>query len=140
MPTNPTSGQLFGSSNTYTRPGQSYIALRAILGNDQWVKVNKEIQTDYKYGSITPEQVIAVYHKYLPNQSKGCHEQARRVLQAVVVHELLGLARRPATSRQITGPGLAGNDRFYDANGGCSDYGVDVPAHGRRDRPGDAGA
>ena len=75
VPTNPTSGQLFGSSNTYNRPGQSYIALRAILGNDQWVKVNKEIQTDYKYGSITPEQVIAVYHKYLPNQSKGCHNK-----------------------------------------------------------------
>ena len=75
VPTNPTSGQLFGNSNTYNRPGQSYIALRAILGNDQWVKVNKEIQTDYKYGSITPEQEIAVYHKYLPNQSIGCHNK-----------------------------------------------------------------
>ena len=75
VPTNPTSGQLFGSSNTYNRPGQSYIALRAIFGNDQWVKVNKEIQTDYKYGSISPEQEIAVYHKYLPNQSKGCHNK-----------------------------------------------------------------
>ena len=27
----------------------------------------------------------------------------------------------------ITGPGLAGGG-FYDANGGCSDYGTDVPA------------
>jgi len=28
---------------------------------------------------------------------------------------------------QITGPGLAGRG-FYDANGGCSDYGVDQPS------------
>ena len=27
----------------------------------------------------------------------------------------------------ITGPGLAGGG-FYDANGGCSDYGTDSPA------------
>ena len=38
---------------------------------------------------------------------------------------------------QITGPGLAGGG-FYDANGGCSDYGTDVPRHARRHRPGDA--
>ena len=40
---------------------------------------------------------------------------------------------------QITGPGLAGGG-FYDANGGCSDYGIDVTGDGRRHRAGDAGA
>ena len=131
VPTNPTSGQLFGSSNTYTRPGMSYIALRAIFGNDQWVKVNKEIQTDYKYGSITPEQVIAVYHKYLPNQSKGCHNKLDAFFKQWWYTSYSG---NPANGNKpsITGPGLAGNDHFWDANGGCSDYGVDVtlPAGG----------
>jgi hypothetical protein len=125
VPTNPTSGQLFGSSNTYNRPGQSYIALRAILGNDQWVKVNREIQTDYKYGSITPEQVMAVYHKYLPNQSKGCHNKLDAFFKQWWYTSYSGspaLGNKPS----ITGPGLAGNDHFYDANGGCSDYGTDV--------------
>ncbi len=125
VPTNPTSGQLFGSSNTYNRPGQSYIALRAILGNDQWVKVNQEIQSDYKYGSITPEEVIAVYHKYLPNQSKGCHNKLDAFFKQWWYTSYSG---SPANGNKpsITGPGLAGNDHFYDADGGCSDYGVDA--------------
>ena len=126
MPTNPTSGQLFGNSNTYTRPGMAYIALRAIYGNDQWVKVNKEIQTDYKYGSITPEQVIAVYHKYLPNQTIGCHKKLDAFFKQWWYTCYTGnpaLGNKPS----ITGPGLAGNDHFWDANGGCSDYGTDVP-------------
>ena len=129
VPTNPTSGQLFGNSNTYTRPGMSYIALRAIFGNDQWVKVNKEIQTDYKYGSITPEQVIAVYHKYLPNQSIGCHNKLDAFFKQWWYTSYSGnpaLGNKPS----ITGPGLAGNDHFWDANGGCSDYGVDQPGTG----------
>jgi hypothetical protein len=33
-PSNPTSASLFGTSNTYTRPGASYLALRTILGKD----------------------------------------------------------------------------------------------------------
>ena len=125
MPTNPTSGQLFGNSNTYNRPGQSYAALRAIFGNDQWVKVNKEIQTDYKYGSISPEQEIAVYHKYLPNQSKGCHNKLDAFFKQWWYTSYSGT---PGGRQQpsITGPGLAGGG-FYDANGGCSDYGIDVP-------------
>ncbi len=45
--------------------------------------------------------------------------------------------RRPATSRRSPGPGLAGGG-FYDANGGCSDYGTDVPVDAGGDRPGDA--
>ena len=125
VPTNPTSGQLFGSNNTYNRPGQSYAALRAIFGNDQWVKVNKEIQTDYKYGSISPEQEIAVYHKYLPNQSIGCHNKLDAFFKQWWYTSYTGT---PANGNrpQITGPGLAGGG-FYDANGGCSDYATDVP-------------
>ena len=126
VPTNPTSGQLFGSSNTYNRPGQSYIALRAIFGNDQWVKVNKEIQTDYKYGSMSPEQVIAVYHKYLPVQTKGCHNKLDAFFKQWWYTSYSG-SPGAGNKPSITGPGLAGNDHFYDANGGCSDYGTDVP-------------
>ena len=137
VPTNPTSGQLFGSSNTYNRPGQSYIALRAILGNDQLVKASKEIQTDYQYGSIAPEQEIAIYHKYLPNQSMGCSNKLDAFFKQWWFTTYSG---SPAAGNkpQITGPGLAGNDGFYDANGGCSDYGVDQTGDGRRHRAGDA--
>ena len=44
----------------------------------------------------------------------------------MVGHGVRRARPRPATSRTITGPGLAGPG-FYDANGGCSDYGNDQP-------------
>jgi hypothetical protein len=123
VPTNPTSGQLFSNANTYNRPGQSYAALRAIFGNAQWVKVNKEIQTDYKYGALSPEQEIAIYHKYLPVNTIGCHNKLDAFFKQWWYTSYPGVPS--ATNRpQITGPGLAGGG-FYDANGGCSDYGND---------------
>ena len=42
-PSNPTSATLNGNANAYTRPGTAYIALRAILGKDNY---NARLQRD----------------------------------------------------------------------------------------------
>ena len=137
VPTNPTSGQLFGSSNTYNRPGQSYIALRAILGNDQWVKVNKEIQTDYKYGSITPEQVIAVYHKYLPNQSIGCHNKLDAFFKQWWFTSYSG-SPAPATSRPSRARAWPATTTSMTPTAAARTTASTSPAPAGGDRPGDA--
>ncbi|MDA0178747.1 M1 family aminopeptidase [Solirubrobacter phytolaccae] len=124
-PNNPTSGNLFSTANTYTRPGLSYTALRAILGPENFNKASQQIQTDFRYGAITPEQEIAIFHKWMPNQSKGCSNKLDVFFKQWWDTSYTGT---PANGNrpQITGPGLAGGG-FYDANGGCSDYGVDQP-------------
>ena len=81
---------------------------------------------DYRYGSIVPADEIAIFHKYMPNQSIGCSNKLDAFFKQWWDTSYTG---SPAAGNrpQITGPGLAGGG-FYDANGGCSDYGVDVPA------------
>ena len=106
-PSNPTVEQPVRQHNTYTGPAASYIALRQILGKDNFNSASKEIQRTFGGGSITEPQEIAVFHKWLPNQSDRLLEQAGRVLQAVVGHGVHGLAAA-GNKPQITGPGLAG--------------------------------
>jgi hypothetical protein len=53
-PLGDTSANLFGNSNTYTRPGISYVALRAILGKDNYDAALHEIQRTY--GGIRPRR------------------------------------------------------------------------------------
>ena len=124
-PDNPTSGNLFSTANTYTRPGMSYAALRYILGPDNFKAASTEIQTSYRYGSITPPQQIVIYKKYMPNKSIGCMNKLDAFFKQWWDTSYTG---SPAAGNKpsITGPGLAGGG-FYDANGGCSDYGTDVP-------------
>ena len=110
-------------ANTYTRPGMSYIALRAILGPDNFRKASTEIQTTYRYGSVVPSDEIAIFHKYMPNQSIGCSKKLDAFFKQWWDTSYTG---SPAAGNKpsITGPGLAGGG-FYDATGGCSDYGTD---------------
>ena len=125
-PSNPTSVTMNGNSNAYTRPGTSYLALRAILGKDNYNAALHHIQRGLPRrldDRGEPQDRVPQVHAEPVDRLL---EQARRVLQAVVGHAVHGLARRPATSRRSPGPGLAGGG-FYDANGGCADYGVDVP-------------
>ncbi|HWK29711.1 MAG TPA: M1 family aminopeptidase [Solirubrobacter sp.] len=125
-PSNPTTANLFSNANTYTRPGASYLALRAILGKDNFNTASKAIQRDFGGGSITEAQEIAVFHRYLPNQSPACHNKLDAFFKQWWDTAYTGTAadgNRPS----ITGPGLAGPDQFYDATGGCAPYGVDVP-------------
>jgi hypothetical protein len=122
-PSNPTNANLFGNQ-TYTRSGRGYIALRAILGKANFDKASQEIQTTFGGSSITQPQQIAVYKKWMPNKSIGCMNKLDQFFKQWWDTAYVG---SPAAGNkpQITGPGLAGPG-FYDANGGCSDYGVDT--------------
>jgi hypothetical protein len=123
-PSNPTTATLFSNANTYTRPGASYVALRAIMGATNFDNASKQIQRDYGGGSISPPQEIAIFKKWMPNQSTGCLNKLDAFFKQWWDTSYTGSAaagNRP----QITGPGLAGGG-FYDANGNCSDYGVEA--------------
>jgi len=125
-PANPTSANLFGTANTYTRPGMAYVALRAILGKDNFASASKEIQRDYGGGSISPEQQIVIYKKWLPNRTAGCLKKLDAFFQQWWFTAYNG---SPAAGNKpsITGPGLAGGG-FYDADGNCSGYVTEVPS------------
>ena len=125
-PDNPTSSNLFSTANTYTRPGMSYIALRAILGPDNFRKASTEIQTTYRYGSVVPSDEIKIFHKCMPNQSIGCSNKLDAFFKQWWDTAYTG-APAAGNKPSITGPGLAGGG-FYDASGGCSDYGNDQPS------------
>jgi hypothetical protein len=121
-PSNPQANNLFSNSNTYTRPARSYIALRQILGKANWASAGQEIQRSYGGGSITEPQEIAVFHKWMPNQSAECSAKLDDFFKQWWDTAYTG---SPAAGNkpQITGPGLAGRG-FYDATGGCGEYGV----------------
>jgi len=70
-PSNPTNENLF-DSQTYTRSGRAYIALRQILGKANFDKAGQEIQKTYGGGSITQPEQIAIYKKWMPNRSAAC--------------------------------------------------------------------
>ena len=127
-PSNPTSVTMNGNSNAYVRPGTAYLALRAILGKDNYNAALHHIQEAYRGGSMTEENLEKEFHKYMPNQSIGCSNKLDAFFKQWWDTPYTG---SPAAGNkpQITGPGLAGGG-FYDANGGCSDYGVDQPGTG----------
>ncbi len=64
----------------------------------------------------------------MPNQSLGCAKKLDAFFKQWWDTAYVG---SPAAGNKpnITGPGLAGPG-FYDAAGGCSDYGVDAPLEG----------
>ena len=106
-PSNPQANNLFGGSNTYSRPGASYLALRAILGRDRFNSASKEIQATYGGGSITEAQEIAVFHKWLREPERRVLRPPRRVLPRVVGHRL-PVAAAGGTSRRSPVPGRTG--------------------------------
>jgi hypothetical protein len=115
-----------GNSNAYVRPGTAYLALRAILGKDNYNAVLHHIQDAYRGGSMTEENLEKEFQKGLPNQSPACHNKLDEFFKQWWDTSYTG---SPAAGNKpsITGPGLAGGG-FYDATGGCAPYGVDVPA------------
>jgi hypothetical protein len=123
-PSNPTSATLFGNSNTYSRPGTSYLALRAILGKTLYNAALQHIQSAYGGGSISEAQLKSEFHKYfamdnIPACSAKLDEFFREWWDTA--YPSGGGNNKP----RITGPGLAGGG-FYDANGGCSDPAIAV--------------
>ena len=123
-PSNPTSVSMNGTSNAYTRPGTAYLALRQILGKDNYNALLRHIQVAYRGGSMTEEALESEFHAYLPNKTLGCSKKLDAFFKQWWDTPYTG---SPAAGNKpsITGPGLAGGG-FYDANGGCSDYGTDV--------------
>jgi hypothetical protein len=123
-PSNPTAANLFSSAVTYRRPATAYIALWRILGKANMIAAMKDIQSTYGGGSITEPQEIAVFHKHMPNQSAECSAKLDAFFR-----QWFDTAYPSGgyTKPYITGPGLPGQG-FYDANGGCSDFGVSTPS------------
>jgi hypothetical protein len=125
-PSNPTPSSLFNTSNTYTRPGTAYLALRAILdgsvsrlATDRWVGAMKQIQTQYGGGNITEPQLEDVFHQWLPNQSSAC--QSKLDTFFTQWFDTAYPTPNNATNKpQITGPGLNGPDHFYDDSSACT--------------------
>ncbi len=116
-PSNPTPSSLFNNTQTYSRPGTSYVALRAIVGDDRWITLLHNIQHDFGGGNISEVQMEAAYHKALANQSAACSTKLDQFFTQWwdTAYPAGGGANKP----QITGPGLAGPG-FYDATGACS--------------------
>ena len=114
-PSNPTPWALFGTPNTYLRPGISYIALRQILGHANFTRALEQIQRQYGGGSITEQQLEAAFARRLPNRSAACASRLGQFFRQWfdTVYPKGGGAHRP----RITGPGLAGPG-FY--TGGCT--------------------
>jgi hypothetical protein len=127
-PSNPTSATLFGTSNTYTRPGIAYIALRAVLGTTLYNAALQHIQQAYGGGSISEAQLKSEFHKYFAmDADPACHAKLDEFFREWwdTAYPSGGGVNRP----RITGPGLAG-DGFYDADGGCSDPAIGVTTPG----------
>jgi hypothetical protein len=124
-PSNPQSNQLFSNPNTYSRPGRSYIALRAILGKTAFNSALQDMARTYAGGSITEPQEEAIFHKWIPNQTPACSAKLDAFFTQWWDTAYTGTAAS-GNKPTITGPGLAGRG-FYDANGGCSDFGVTTP-------------
>jgi hypothetical protein len=125
-PSNPTVGNLFSNSSTYTRPGTAYLALRQILDasasrpdSDRWIGVMKQIQSDFGGGSINEAQLEDIFHQWLPNQSAACHAKLDQFFTQWF--DTAYPTPNNATNKpQITGPGINGPDHFYDDNSSCT--------------------
>jgi hypothetical protein len=115
-PSDPTPATLFSGRFTYTRPGAAYIALRQILGKDNFTAALQRIQRDYRHSSITEKQLENEYQAFLPNQSAACHARLDQFFTQWfdTAYPPGGGANRP----QLTGPGLNGPG-FYNPDGTC---------------------
>jgi hypothetical protein len=104
-PSNPIPYNLFGTSNTYDRPGAAYIALRQILGPARFDAALRQLQRRYGGSSISEPQLEAVFEQWLPVPSTGCQQRLGQFFrQWFDTAYPAGGASRPT----ITGPGLAG--------------------------------
>jgi hypothetical protein len=128
-PSNPTAATLFSTANTYTRPGTAYLALRQIVGRDNWVTAMKRMQAQFGGGNFTEAGEEAVFKSLLPNQSAACQSKLDTFFTQWfdTAYPAAATGATPVAGvnkPSITGPGLAGAG-FYDAAGACSR--ADVP-------------
>jgi hypothetical protein len=104
-------------SSTYTRPGIAYIALRQILGSDNFDRGLQSLQRRYGGATITETQLETGFREALLNHSVACQAKLGTFFSQWfdTNYPTANGAIKPA----ITGPGLSG-DGFYDAAGDCS--------------------
>ncbi len=114
-PSNPEPFTLFSGNSTYLRPGIAYIALRQILGHDNFTKALGQIQRIYGGRSVTEAEFEAVFHHWLPVGTAACQARLSHFFAQWfdTAYPAGGGKHRP----QITGPGLTGPG-FY-GHGGC---------------------
>jgi hypothetical protein len=105
-PSNPTPNSLFSNSNTYTRPGTAYLALREILGPANFYTAMQQIQHDHRQGNITEPQLEAGFAANLPNPTASRLDCLNQFFTQWfdTAYPSGGGANKP----QITGPGLNG--------------------------------
>ena len=115
-PSDPTPFTLFSGNSTYDRPGTAYLALRQVLGHDNFSTALRTIQRDYGNASITEPQLEAEFARQLPNRSTAC--QARLGQFFTQWFDTAYPTAAGVTKPAITGPGLSG-ENFYQPGGGC---------------------
>ena len=130
-PSKSTSVTMNGNSNAYTRPGTAYLALRAILGPTNYNAVLHYIQTAYRGGSMTEENLEKEFHKYMPNQSAACSAKLDQFFTQWFDTPYTGRARQQADDHGSRPRGWRLLRRHVPRD-------HDGRHHGRRHRPGDA--
>ena len=105
-PSNPTVGSLFTTSNTYTRPGTTYLALWQILTRDGMIAAMKQIQSTYGQGNITEPQLEDTFRQHLPVDSASCN--ARLTSFFTQWFDTAYPSGAGLNKPQLTGPGLNG--------------------------------
>jgi hypothetical protein len=121
-PSNPNPVTLFSTPTTYTRPATAYIALRQILGKDNFVGVLEQIQAEFGGSSIREAQLEAVFAEHLPNQSPACRSRLNQFFTEWFDTEFPGSGSPGSLRPQLTGPGLdasASGMTFFNADGTC---------------------
>ncbi|HEX6665321.1 MAG TPA: M1 family aminopeptidase [Solirubrobacterales bacterium] len=122
-PSDPSPATLFEDGSTYERTAASYIALREILGHDNFSNALKQIQHDFAGGNITEEQAEDVFHGWMPNQSAACDARLDQFFAEWWDTKFALRDGTPTRDRpQLTGPNLRPGETgltFYNADGSC---------------------
>jgi hypothetical protein len=114
VPSDPTPYTLFSGTTTYTRPGTAYLALRQILGSDNFDRALQQLQRRYGGATITEAQLEAGFARWLPDRSASCQAELGTFFSQWFDTAYPSGAGKPT----ITGPGLDGGG-FYNSHGGC---------------------
>jgi hypothetical protein len=107
-PSNPTVNSLFNTSNTYTRPGTTYLALWEALGRDRMISAMNDIQSTYGGGNITEPQLESVFRTWLPTPSSSCNQRLDQFFPQWFDTAYPTGGANTTNKPSITGPGLNG--------------------------------
>jgi hypothetical protein len=122
IPSDPNAETLFRPSTTYTRPGTAYIALRQILGPDNFAGALRQLGEEFSGGSIEEPQLEEVFEGWLPNQSGACQARLGTFFGEWFDTGFAATGDPTTLKPQLTGPGLtpsASGTTFYDTSGSC---------------------